>query len=292
MVPAAVKQHTIHEVLAAGWRLFVAGMGEVFPWVLAAELVPLLPLGKQSGGILNTDFSALFSASIGGTLISGALQALLYAVAVLRLATLVGEGIKGNTSWNALRAAPSVFAGYIIYELIVMVGVLFGLLVFSVALTLVGLYPAIVFLGISLVPVVFASTALALFIFPAVLERRWPFAALGESSRLAKMSWARVSLAISAPALALLCLWFAENGSEILRVYHAVMDVAPTLAAEGSGIDIQRLLAQVSSTRVEQQNYAWRLIWTVLGAFAWWYTLAVCYAEYRALKSQAQARAH
>lgn len=287
------KQHSIREVLAAGWRLFMAGMGGVFPWVLAAELMPLLPLGgKQSGSILNTDLSGLFSDSLGLMLISGVLQASLYAMAVLRLATLAGNTIQGTTHWDALRAMPSVLVGYIIYELIVIVGVLFGLLVFSLALTLLDLLPAIAVLGVALIPAVIASTALALFIFPAVLERRWPFAALGESSRLAKMGWARLSLVVSVPALVLLCLWFAENGSTMLKIYHIVMDMAPKIAEEGSGMDIQALLSQVSQAPPEEHSYAWRFIWAVSGAFAWWYTLAVCYAEYRALKSQAEARVH
>lgn len=294
MAPAtAAKQHSIREVLGAGWRLFMAGLGDVFPWVLAAELVPLLPLrGKQSGSILNTDLSALFSDSLGLMLIIGALQASLYAMAVLRLAALAGNKIQGATYWNALRAMPSVLVGYIVYELIVIVGVLFGLLVFSLALTLLDLLPAIAALGIALIPAVIASTALALFIFPAVLERRWPFAALGESSRLAKMGWARLSLVVSVPALVLLCLWFAENGSTMLKIYHTLMDMAPKLAEEGSGMDVQALLSQVSQAPAEEQGYAWKLIWAVAGAFAWWYTLAVCYAEYRDLRSRAEARTH
>lgn len=296
MAPAAgiaARQHSIREVLSAGWRLFMAGMGDVFPWVLAAELVPLLPLGgKQSGSILNTDLSALFSDSLGLMLVKGGLQASLYAIAVLRLAALAGNRTQGATHWNALRAMPSVLVGYIIYELIVIVGVLFGLFVFSLALTLLDLLPAIAVLGLALIPAVIASTALALFIFPAVLERRWPFAALGESSRLAKKGWARLSLVVSVPALVLLCLWFAENGSTMLKVYHTAMDMASKLAEEGSGMDIQALLSQVTQAPAEEQSYVWRLIWSASGAFAWWYTLAVCYAEYRDLKSRAEARPH
>src|SRR5690348_10106198 len=79
------------EVLGEGWRLFLAGMTKAFPWVLAAELVPLLPFANPPGGVFTTDLSLFAEPGylIRG-LLFGAAQAFLYALAVLKLATVAG----------------------------------------------------------------------------------------------------------------------------------------------------------------------------------------------------------
>ncbi len=101
---------------------------------------------------------------------------------------------------------------------------------------------------------------------------------------------------VSVPALVLLCLWFAENVSTMLKIYHIVMDMAlnqlSSMDADVSADQIQVLLSGATGQAASQGAWGWRLLGAVSGAFAWWYTLAVCYAEYRDLRSRAEARTH
>src|SRR5579872_5098966 len=201
MAPAAAEPaqgRSIREVLAAGGRLFAAGLTTVFPWVLAAELTVLLPFAGKAGNLLDTDIGQILQVdSLVRGLCIGLVQAVLYSMAVLRLTELVGGPIQGNAIWGALRAAPAVFIGYLAYEIVLIAGISLTLLVFMLGVFTLGLWPAFVICIIPLAPTAAISTALALFVFPAVLERRGPFAALGESARLAKSSWARVTLVVS-----------------------------------------------------------------------------------------------
>ena len=293
MTPAdvAARQHSIREVLSAGWRLFMAGMGDVFPWVLAAELLQLLPFAN-SGGILDTDVSLFLNpVFLVKAVAFGALQAFLYAVAVLRLTRLAG-GPQGATAWPALRATPAVLIAYIVYTLIAMLGLGLGMLFFTTGLVLLGPLPGLLISIIPLAPTAAASTALAFFVYPAVLERRGPMAALNDSARLARSGWARASLIVSVPALALLAAWLAGNGVELTRSMSDTLRQLSSMDADVSTDQIQALLSGATGQSAAHGAWGWRVLGAVSGAFAWWYTLAVCYAEYRDLKSRAEARPH
>ena len=285
------KQHSIREVLGAGWRLFMAGLGDVFPWVLAAELLQLLPFAN-SGGLLDTDVSLFLKpVFLVKAVVFGALQAFLYAVAILRLARLA-DGPRGSVTWPALRATPAVLIGYIVYTLIAMLGLGLGMLFFTTGLVLLGPLAGLLISLIPLAPTAAASTALAFFVYPAVLERRGPIAALNDSARLARKGWARASLVVSVPALALLAAWLAGNGVELTRSMSETLNQLSSMDADVSADQIQALLSGATGQGASHGAWGWQLLGAVAGAFAWWYTLAVCYAEYRALKSQAEARTH
>lgn len=291
MVPEAVKAHSIREVLAASWRLFMAGMGDVFPWVLAAELLQLLPFAN-SGGLMDTDVSLFLKPDfLLKALVFGALQAFLYAVAVIRLARLAG-GLRGDVVWPALRVTPAVLIGYVIYTLLLMLGLGLGMLFFSTGLILLGPMAGLLVSLIPLAPTAAASTALAFFIYPAVLERRGPIASLNDSARLARSGWARASLIVSVPALALLAAWLAGNGVELSRSLSETLKQVSSMQDDISTDQLQALLSGATGQAGLQVAWGWRLLAAVLDAFAWWYTLAVCYAEYRDLKSRTEARAH
>lgn len=281
------QARSAREVLAAGGRLFLAGLGSAFPWVLAAELTQLLPSGAdRSLDISNLDTASLLQGSdLLRTVLLGLVQALCYGFAVLRLAASTGERMSGFQIWHSVRATPSVFIGYLVYSLIVILGLAFSLIVFLNCLAL-GVLPAVAITLVPLAPTAVISTALALFIYPAVLERRGPFEALSQSARLARSSWARTTVVISVPALALLCVWVLNNGIEVSKILAAVYDSLAQL--QESGISVTDLQGQIMSAvkSADSSNVVWRAFGVILDAFAWWYTLAVCYAEYRALKER------
>lgn len=281
----AVPVPGVRDVLAAGGRLFAAGLVEVFPWVLAAELLQFLPFGVQTG-LLDTDLSLLFNPMfLLKALIFGGAQALLYAVAVTRLAHLAGES-PGPIAWPALRAVPSVLIGYIVYMVMLMLGLGLGMLLFTVGLFIMGPMAGLLLSLIALGPTAAASTALAFFIYPAVLERRGPIASLNASGRLARGNWVRASLVVSVPALALLVAWLAGNGVEVSRNLSATLKQLETLPEDVSAEQLQALVSGAAAHGEIVIGWGWRLLGVLTGAFAWWYTLAVCYAEYRALKSR------
>jgi len=282
--------HSIHHVLSAGWRLFTTGLQTVFPWVLAAELIQELPFANPPGSIFDTDFSLFMQPDyLLRALACGAAQAVLYGIAVLRLVRLAGDGAeaRGDASM-ALRTFPAVLVGYLCYELIVIIGLMFTFGFFMLGMFVAGPLAGLVLCILPLAPTAAASTALALFIFPAVLEKRNPFAALGESSRLAKTAWVKVSLVISVPAVALLV---ASLVTDYTNLSHAISQGSDLLRkAQESGDstqDLSGLLASFDVQPTADRYERWQLIGTVFGAFAWWYTLAVCYAQYRDLKRSA-----
>lgn len=274
-------------VLAEGWALFTAGLSTVFPWVLAAELLQELPFANPPGSILTTDLDLYAQPGyLLRALVLGALQALFYGIAILKLAGVTGSGV-GLTS---LRATPSVFIGYLCYEVAVGFGLLFTFAFFMLGMFIIGPLGGLVLCILPLAPTAAASTALALFIFPAVLEKKGPFASLGESSRLAKRSWVKVSLVISVPALALLA---ASVLTDLTSIRHSLsMGLDLWSRAQDSGVSMEQadsLLAGLKAESTAARYESWQLIGTVLGAFAWWYTLAVCYAQYRDLKTGEEA---
>ncbi len=284
------QARSVREVLAAGGRLFAAGLADVFPWVLAAELLQLLP-GGMSNGLLDTDLSQLLNpVFLLRAALFGAAQALLYAVAVIRLSQLA-SGPVSSIAWPALRATPAVLIGYVAYTIILMLGLGLGSLLFALGLMIVGPIGGLVLSILALGPTAAASTALAFFVYPAVLERRGPFASLSESSRLARSAWVRASLVVSVPALALLVAWLAGNGVELAQSLSATFKQLQDLPEDVSTDQLQALLSGATSQGQATVSWGWRLLGVLAGAFAWWYTLAVCYAEYRALKERDPASA-
>jgi hypothetical protein len=283
---AAAPSSSASGVLREGWALCVAGFTSAFPWVLAAELLQELPFANPPGSILTTDLAQYGQADyLIKALVLGLLQALLYGIAVLKLA-----GTSGNFWWPALRATPSVLAAYICYEVAVGFGLLFTFAFFMLGMFIIGPLGGMVLCILPLAPTAAASTAMALFIFPAVLDRRDPFSALGESSRLAKRSWAKVSLVISVPALALLATSIIGDITAIHR--DVVQGLELLQRAQESGVSMEQadsLLAGFKAQPESSRYEMWQLIGTLLGAFAWWYTLAVCYAQYRNLKEGEKA---
>jgi len=278
-----VEARSVREVLAAGGRLFAAGLADVFPWVLVAELLQLVP--GMPNGILDMDLAQLFQpVFLIKALLFGGAQALLYAVAVMRLAQLAG-GSPSSVTWPALRATPAVFIAYVAYTLVLMLGLGLGSLLFALGLMFIGPLGGLVLSIVALGPTAAASTALAFFVYPAVLERRGPFASLSESKRLARRSWARASLVVSVPALALLAAWLAGNGVELTRSLSATFAKLQDLPVD---VSVEQLQGLVSGAAVQGQDtgWSWKIAGVLADAIAWWYALCVCYAEYRALKER------
>lgn len=279
--------HSGREVLAGGWRLFLAGLSTAFPWVLAAELMQELPFANPPGNLFDTDLSLFLQPTyLFRALSFGAAQALFYGMAVLRLAALAEGEAKGRIAiWDALRAIPAVLAGYVCYELIVAIGLLFTFAFFMLGLFIAGPWAGVAACILPLAPTAATSTALALFIFPAVLEKRGPFAALGESSRLARGAWVKVSLVISVPALLLLVAAMVSDWQSLSQGLTASQDLLRQTQEGGASLqDMDGLMAGLKAPPEADRYGSWQLIGTPLGAFCWWYTLAVCYAQFRDLK--------
>jgi hypothetical protein len=224
-------------------------------------------------------------------LLLGVMQALLYVIAIQRLPALAGDASASDTGlWPALRATPAVMIGYVCYELIVIVGLLFTFAFFMLGAFIIGPLAGLVLCVLPLAPTAGASTALALFVFPAVLEKRGPFASLSESSGLAKRSWAKVSLVISVPAVALLV---ALVMTDMTAISHSVSTGLEALRrSQDGGMSMEQLeglFATPQGAAMAAGYDAWRLVGTLLSGFAWWYTLAVCYVLYRDLKGRTAA---
>src|SRR5579872_3604224 len=110
MAPAAAEPaqgRSIREVLAAGGRLFAAGLTTVFPWVLAAELTVLLPFAGKAGNLLDTDIGQILQVdSLVRGLCIGLVQAVLYSMAVLRLTELGAAPSKATQSGGRYELHP------------------------------------------------------------------------------------------------------------------------------------------------------------------------------------------
>jgi len=273
----------VGQVLGEGWSLFISRFTTVFPWILAAELTALLPFANPPGGIFSMDLDLLGDSGFWiRALLSGTVQAFLYGVAVQRLAAQTGAA-------GAARATAAVLVGYICYEAMVFFGLLLTFTMFILGMFIAGWLFGLVLCVLPLAPTAAASTAMALFIFPAVLEKKGPFASLNESARLTKISrftWAKVSLVISVPAIALLA---AAVVGDIPGIRHAVtlaLDLRRRALEGGLSADqllpvLQGLQPPTAPSRYEP----WAVAGVLMGALAWWYTLAVCYAQYRDLKA-------
>jgi hypothetical protein len=281
---------SVGQVLTAGHVLFGAGLGVVFPWVLAAELLALLPFAPN-GGIFDTDLSLLTDPGyLGRVLLLGVMQAFLYAIAVRRMAVLADDAAPEAGLWPVLRVVPATVIGYICYELIIVIGLLFTFAFFMLGAFIIGPLAGVVLCVLPLAPTAAASTALALFVFPAVLEGRGPFAALGESSRLAKTAWVKVSLVISVPAVALLAAAVVTDMGGLMHGVSAGLDALRSSRDGGISMDQAGSLLSGFKAPVSNGGYdGWRIAGTLLSGVAWWYTLAVCYVQYRDLKRRSEA---
>jgi hypothetical protein len=250
----------------------------------------LLPFAP-TGGIFSTDLSLLADPGyLGRVLVLGVMQALLYAIAIRRMAALADDTVPAAGLWPALRVVPATVIGYLCYEAIVLIGLLFTFAFFMIGAFIIGPLAGMVLCVLPLAPTAAASTALALFVFPVVLEGRGPLAALGESSRLAKTAWVKVSLVISVPAVVLLA---AAVVTDMTAIMHGVSSGLDALRrAEDGGISMDQTDNLFSGFKVPVSNGAydgWRIAGTLLSGIAWWYTLAVCYAQYRDLKTSEKA---
>lgn len=272
--------------MAEGRDLFLRGLATAFPWVLAAELIQALPFLHQSGGLLNMDLEKLVQPDYLVKMLGCALlEAWLYGMAILRLARLAGEA-DAISPWAALRALPSVCVGYLVYEVIIIIGLLITALFFSIGLMLVGPMLALLIACLPLAPTAVASTALAFFVYPALLERMGPFAALQRSRKLAMQGWARATLVVSVPALVLLGVWMGENAGSVKTMFYRSLQQLSAGADEGAGGPMQAVLSSGGLPDAASVHPWLHLAWAAVGALAWWYTLAVCYAEYRELKAR------
>lgn len=279
----ATGSPSVRQVLGEGWELFCSGFISVFPWVLAAELTALLPFANPPGGIFTMDLSLLGDPGFWvRALVFGAVQAFLYGVAVQRLAARDGRS-------GALRAVPAVLAGYICYEVMVAFGLVLTFAMFMLGMFILGPLAGLVLCILPLAPTAAASTAMALFIFPAVLEQRGPLASLGESSRLAKTSWVKVSLVISVPAIALLIASLVADAPGLKQVLSGTLAQLDSLQDGVSGGSTAGMLSGFKSGAAVDRYSPWQIAGVLLGALAWWYTLAVCYAQYLDLKAAEKA---
>ena len=91
---------------------------------------------------------------------------------------------------------------------------------------------------------------------------------------------------ISVPAVALLA---AAIVTDFTSIRHGVsMGLDLWERAQDSGISMEQADSILAGMRAEppaSRYELWQVVGTGLGAFAWWYTLAVCYAQYRDLKA-------
>lgn len=262
------------EVLGQGWRYFVAGFKTAFLWVLAAELLPAL-----------IDFSGADNLLL--TILLGLVQAFLYGMAVCELARFGGEpqAVPVRTSYRAILA---VFIGYVLYVLAVIVGSAIAATAFMFAFLSSGILLAMSICFVPLVLTAAISTAYAFFVYPAVLEKGGPFTALNMSWKLAMNSWAQATGVVSVPALVLAAVWLGENGAATVSSIQQALQQISTLSSDLSTDQLQALLS-ASENSAPERSPGLHLAWSALGAVAWWYTLATCYAQYRALKARAAA---
>ncbi|HEX5339429.1 MAG TPA: hypothetical protein VFX47_00950 [Gammaproteobacteria bacterium] len=282
--PLPRQPQRVGAVLTHGWHLGIAGLFTVFPYLLAAEIIGALPVAGAGGGIWNTDLARLAQPGyLGWTLFSACLQAFLYACAIQRLAKLDAVPVTVSLR-SAARAIPALFIAYLVYQLLVLLGVGVALILLLLVAMLFGVLPGLVVSAIPLAPTAWVSTVLALFAYPAVLERCGPFVALGRSLRLAKSHWPHVALAVSAPAMVLLCVAVLQDALPVLDGLRSVMAGMSHLSTQPDVAQLQALLSNPHAGQASGRHPFWYAITVVLSALAWWYALVVCYTEYKALK--------
>ncbi len=274
----------VYATLSEGWKLFSTGLISVFPWILAAELLSLVGSAGASKNIniMTADFGQYVSLPhLGWELLIGCVQALLYGIAIIRLAELAGQETSPVLR-TAMRGILPLLIGYLIYELIMIVGVGVALILFLPTAIFIGRVAGVLVTIIPLAPTAYVSTALALFAFPAVLEKGGPFRALMRSVQLTRSNWGRAAVVISVPAIVLLAIAAADE----IPFMEGLRTTLRKLAGNLSGMDAQQLQNLMSGPNMSEaatHPVWWTILFAVLTAVGWWYALAVCYAEYREL---------
>lgn len=284
---AELPQLPIGTTLAVGWRLFVTGLKRAFPWVLVAELLPLLIPTSLPAHVMSADFSQLADLNLtrfGWVLLIGCAQALFYGIAIIKLSSLVHpkESIPAHI---AVTRIPALFIANVIYNFFIYVGGGIALVLFLLTALSIGILPGVLITLIPLAPTAYLSTLFALFAYPAVLERKGPFAALNRSSQLTSSNWVRAALIISVPAIVLLVIAVGGDALFIEGLLAAVHQ-AENLTSDGNIAQLQHLLLNTKGTGAVEPFW-WDPLFSILGAFGWWYALAVCYAEYLELSDRA-----
>lgn len=234
--------------LADGWRLFYRSL-PVLLWPLwAANLADAVPGAWAEGGLLSEGFSR---GDLLLTLVSWCVQSVLYGYSIARLdARAAGEPAAAGQFWSrALRAAPAVLIGDLVYN----IAAWGGLLVFVV--------PGIIF-----------GTTLVFFAYAAVIDRKNVFEALSYSHALAWPEWWRTSVVLSAPAIALLVYG-------VIMAWPAIVNAAHALAAG-------ELPAAASMLNPKWYDLG---LMPLLGVVVWAYVLSVLYVQYGVLKARAAA---
>ncbi|HEY1772267.1 MAG TPA: hypothetical protein VGH91_03615 [Gammaproteobacteria bacterium] len=103
-------------------------------------------------------------------------------------------------------------------------------------------------------------------------------------TKTSRFTWAKVSLVVSAPAIALL---IAAVVGDMPGIRHAI-ELAVDLrrhAEEGLSLEqVLQVLQSLKPTGAPDRYEPWSVAGILLGAPAWWYTLAVSYAQYLDLK--------
>ena len=282
--PAKHRQ-SVGAVLSAGNRLFVEGLLKVFPWILVAEIIGALPVAGAGGGLLNTDLSQLARPAYAGWLLfSICAQTFLYGMAILKLAQREPSSAPAR---NAIRAIPALFIAYFIYELLVIFGVGFALILMLIFALLLGVIPGVLVTIIPLAPTAWISTALAFFAYPAVLERRGPFDSLGRSMQIAKSHWVHAAAVVSVPAIALLVVAALHDVMPVVNMWHTMAQLASHASSQASPANLQDLITNLDAKQKAVSHPWWQAFTVLLSALAWWYALAVCYVEYRSLSGSA-----
>lgn len=283
--PRAIRRQSVGAVLTEAWQLTVAGLFTAFPFVLAAEIIGALPVAGAGGGLLDTDLGRLGQpAYLGWVLCAAFVQALLYAYAVLRLAQLDTVRVAAPLR-AALSATPTLLIAYLAYQLLIVFGLGFAVILLLPVALLFGLIPGLVAILIPLAPTAWVSTALAFFVYPAVLEQQGPFASLGRSFRLAKSNWGHAALIVSVPAIALLCVTVLQDAPTALQSLHNIMAGMSQLSSQPTAGQLQGLLSNLDAHQAVHQHPIWQAFTVLLSALAWWYAVAVCYAGFKMLKS-------
>ncbi|MDE2235341.1 MAG: hypothetical protein KGL13_02315 [Gammaproteobacteria bacterium] len=209
----------------------------------------------------------------------------MYGIAIIQLAGLAGQEMN-SAMRTATRSILPLLIGYLIYEAIVFLGMGFALILFLPTAMIVGLPAGVLVTLIPLAPTAYVSTALALFAFPAVLEKKGPLAALVRSVQLTRSNWGRSAVVISVPAIVLLAITAVKEIPFIEGLRASLRQIAGNTSTMGLQ-QLEKLLTNQSSAGAAAHSAWWTTLFVVLTAVGWWYTLVVCYAEYRDLAGRA-----
>lgn len=186
--------------LNQGWRLFLGCLPAVFLALWAANFVDAVPAALAGGSLLT---GGINRRGILITIVAWCVESLLYGYAIVRLdARARGVSLVAGQAWRiAMRAAPAILLGDIVYN----IAAWGGLLVFIV--------PGVIF-----------ATTLAFFAFAAVVDHKNVFDALAYSHALTWPDWWRTSVVLSVPAIVLFVY-------SVIMGWPVIMDTVHALAA-------------------------------------------------------------